>query len=332
LSLIKLAHGGGGKAMEDLIKEVFLKKFKSKALSDLEDAAALDLKSVKLAFTTDSFIVKPIFFPGGDIGYLSVCGTVNDLLARGAMPLYLGASFIIEEGFELDKLNKIVESMAKACEEAGVEVVTGDTKVGEKGSVDEIFINTSGIGLVPEGVDISVKNARPGDAVLISGTIGDHGMAVLAKRHGLEFETPLKSDVASLVKMVQNLLTLKGAVRVLRDPTRGGVAGVLNEIASQSHVGIEIWEESLPVLPAVLSACEMLGFDFLHLASEGKIIAVIAPDAAEQALEIMKNSPHGENARIIGKINHSGYVTLKTGFGTSRIVERPFGELLPRIC
>lgn len=286
----------------------------------------------ELAFTTDSFIVKPVFFPGGDIGRLSICGTVNDLLCRGAIPLYISSSFIIEEGFEIQKLDKIVKSMAQACREAGVKVVTGDTKVAERSSVDEIFINTSGIGIIPPDINISIKNAAPGDMVIISGTIGDHGMAVLSERQGLEFETPVQSDTAPLVKMVKGLISLKGAVKVLRDPTRGGVAEVLNEIAERSNVGIEIWEEKLPVNPEVLSACDMLGFDFLHLANEGKVIAVVAGDRAEEALQLMRKSPYGENAEIIGRVNDSGLVTLKTRLGTCRIIDRPLGELLPRIC
>ncbi|HHW04187.1 MAG TPA: hydrogenase expression/formation protein HypE [Thermoanaerobacterales bacterium] len=339
---IMLAHGGGGKAMEDLIKNIFLKSMGNEILNGMEDAAALNIEDVvpslpdsgdcRLAFTTDSFIVKPAFFPGGDIGRLSVCGTVNDLLCRGALPLYMSASFIIEEGFEIKKLEKIAGSMAKTSREAGIKLVAGDTKVAEKGSVDGIFINTSGIGVIPPDINISIKNARPGDAVIISGTIGNHGMAVLSAREGLEFESPLKSDVAPLVEMVQNIISIKGAVKVLRDPTRGGVAEVLNEIASRSGVGIEVWEEKLPVDPAVLSACDMLGFDFLHLANEGKIIAVVAHEKAKDVLEAIKKSRYGEKAEIIGRVNNSGLVTLKTRFGTFRIIDRPFGELLPRIC
>ena len=335
LSIIKLTHGGGGRESDILIKDVFIKNFFNDILNEMEDAAVLDLEihnRGKLAFTTDSFIVKPIFFPGGDIGRLAVCGTVNDLLMRGATPLYLSVSFIIEEGFDYNELEKISASMAEACREAKVKIVAGDTKVVEKGAADGIFINTSGIGIIPEGVNISIRNAKPGDVVIISGTIGDHGIAVMTKREGLEFQVPVNSDVAPLIDMVSNLLELKEAIKVLRDPTRGGVAEVLHEIALGSGVGIEIYEECLPINKSVAAACSLLGFDCLELANEGKIMAVVSKEKAEQALDIIKASPYGEKAAIIGQVNDSGMVTIRTAFNVSRMIARPTGEALPRIC
>lgn len=331
---IKLVHGGGGQATDRLIREVFAQNFGSNMIYDMEDAAAFEIEAAcgRIAFTTDSFVVKPLFFPGGDIGRLSVCGTVNDLVMRGARPLYLSAAFIIEEGFEVDQLELIVCSMAAACREAGVWIAAGDTKVVEKGAADGIYITTSGVGVVPRGVDVSIKNARPGNAVIISGTIGDHGMAIMAEREGFDFKVAVKSDTAPLVKMVEGLLSLKSSVRVLKDPTRGGVAEALNEIALQSRVGIEIYEDKLPVNPAVVAACGMLGLDFMELANEGKLIAVVAAERAKEALEIIRKSPYGENAEIIGRVNDSGWVSLKTSFGTSRVISRPVGEMLPRIC
>jgi len=335
LGIIKLSHGGGGKEGDELIKNIFIKNFFNDILSKMEDAAAIDLRMLnqgKLAFTTDSFIVKPIFFPGGDIGKLAVCGTVNDLLMRGAKPLFLSASFIIEEGFDSNDLERISASMAESCREARVKIVAGDTKVVERGEADGIFINTSGIGIIPDGVDISIRNAQPGDIIIVSGTIGDHGIAVLTKRKGLEFKVPITSDVAPLVDMVSNLVTLKNAVKVLRDPTRGGVAEVLHEIALESGVGIEIYEECLPINKTVATACSLLGFDCLELANEGKLIAVVSENKADEALDIVKRSPYGENAAIIGQVNDSGIVTLRTAFNVSRIISRPTGETLPRIC
>lgn len=261
MGIIQLAHGGGGKFTEELVEEVFLRAYSPDSGEALEDLAILDSTAMRWAFSSDSFTVKPLFFPGGDIGRLAVCGTVNDLLMRGARPRYLSSSFIIEEGLEIETLKAVVASMAKACEEAGVKIVTGDTKVVPKGEVDELFINTSGIGEVEPELDISIKNAKPGDAIIISGTIGDHGMAILSTRGSFSFDPPLESDCAPLVEIVEAIKKFPGAVKLLRDPTRGGVAEVLYNISEASGVGIEILEEALPVKPQVQSACEMLGLE-----------------------------------------------------------------------
>jgi len=332
MSLVLRAHGGGGKLTEELIHEVFLSQLDNDILNDMEDSAVLDIHFNNLAFTTDSYTIKPLFFPGGDIGKLAVCGTVNDLLMRGAEPLYLSASFIIEEGFRIDDLKIIAASMASACLEAGVKIVAGDTKVVARGEADGLFINTSGIGFVPPDMDISIKNARPGDKIIISGTIGDHGMAILASRNDFTFEPPLKSDCAPLMDIVKVLRNFKESVKVLRDPTRGGVAEVLNNISLASGVGIEIYEEMLPVKAQVISACNMLGLDYLQLANEGKLVAVVENSAADQILEAIKRCKNGRDAAVIGTVNDSGQVTIRTAFGTSRIISRPLGELIPRIC
>ncbi|AST57569.1 hydrogenase expression/formation protein HypE [Thermoanaerobacterium thermosaccharolyticum] len=326
---ILMTHGGGGSMMQSFIDEIFISKFDNQYIKEMEDAALLP---GKIVFTTDSFVVKPLFFPGGDIGRLSVCGTVNDISMRGAKPLFLSASFIIEEGFPVDDIKRIVNSMEDTANEAGVQIVTGDTKVVEKNSADGIFINTAGIGILPDGANVSIKNGKPGDVVIVSGTIGDHGMAVMGAREGIDFEPPLLSDVSPLNKMVEKLMTLKDAVKILRDPTRGGVAEVLYEIASMSNVGIKIYEDKLPVKESVKSACSMLGIDYLHLANEGKLVCVVDKDFAYEALEIMKGDKYGKDAAIIGEIDSSGLVTIETVYGTNRIVDRPIGELLPRIC
>lgn len=332
MDIVLSAHGGGGKLTEELIQEVFLNEFDSDILNEMEDSAVLDIDFNKLAFTTDSYTVKPLFFPGGDIGRLAVCGTINDLLTRGAVPLFLSASFIIEEGFRLYDLKRIASSMARTCREAGVKIVAGDTKVVAKGDADGIFINTSGAGYVPFGVNISVKNAKPGDKVIISGTIGDHGMAVLSSREDFTFDPPLESDCAPLVDIVNTLRSFGESVRVLRDPTRAGVAEVLYNISRASGVGIEIYEEKLPVKPQVASACNMLGLDFLQLANEGKLVAVVESSAAAKILEAIKKCKNGREAAIIGTVNDSGQITARTALGTSRILSRPVGELVPRIC
>lgn len=332
MDIVLSAHGGGGKLTEELIQEVFLNEFDSDILNEMEDSAVLDIDFNKLAFTTDSYTVKPLFFPGGDIGRLAVCGTINDLLTRGAVPLFLSASFIIEEGFRLYDLKRIASSMARTCREAGVKIVAGDTKVVARGDADGIFINTSGAGYVPFGVNISVKNAKPGDKVIISGTIGDHGMAVLSSREDFTFDPPLESDCAPLVDIVNILRSFGESVRVLRDPTRAGVAEVLYNISRASGVGIEIYEEKLPVKPQVASACNMLGLDFLQLANEGKLVAVVESSAASKILEAIKKCKNGREAAIIGTVNDSGQITARTALGTSRILSRPVGELVPRIC
>jgi hydrogenase expression/formation protein HypE len=319
--------------MHDLIKKSFVSTLSNPILEKLDDSAVFDLNG-RLAFTTDSYVVSPIFFPGGDIGKLAVCGTVNDLSMTGARPLYLSLSFIIEEGLLTADLEKIVNSISQAATEAGVKIVTGDTKVVNKGSADRLFINTSGVGVVPRGVDISGANARPGDKVILSGTLGDHGIAVVSQREGLRFQVPVPSDCAPLNKMVAEMLATGAEIHCLRDPTRGGLATTLNEFAQQSRVGIRLDELSLPVNPAVLGACELLGFDPLYVANEGKLVAVVAPNDADRVLAAMKKNQYGQKAVIIGEVikEHPGRVVLKTRLGASRIVDVLVGELLPRIC
>jgi len=330
---ILLAHGSGGKMAHELISKNFVRELSNPLLAKLDDSAVVPF-SGKLAFTTDSYVVSPIFFPGGDIGKLAVCGTVNDLAMSGAKPLYLSLAFIIEEGFPYDDLRKVVASVKAAVSEAGVEIVTGDTKVVHRGSADKLFINTSGVGMVPDGVDISGSNARPGDVVILSGTIGDHGIAVLSKREGLSFSTKLKSDCAPLGGLVANMLKATHNINCLRDPTRGGLATTLNEIAQQSNVGIRIDEEAIPVREEVLAACEMLGLDPLYIANEGKLIAIVPPSHAKAVLKAMKRHPYGKNAAVIGKVTDDkpGRVVMNTRIGSSRIVDMLTGDPLPRIC
>jgi hydrogenase expression/formation protein HypE len=329
---ILLAHGSGGKLMHDLI-ESFLPELANPILNKLDDSAVFEA-SGRLAFTTDSYTVNPIFFPGGDIGRLAVCGTVNDLAMSGAKPLYLSLAFIIEEGLPVTELKKIIISIKKAAEEAGVKIVTGDTKVVNQGSADKIFINTAGVGIVPEGVDISAANARPGDKIIISGNIGDHGIAVLSQREGLKFNTPVPSDGAPLNRLVADMLATSKNIHCLRDPTRGGLATTLNDFARQSNVGIRIIEEKIPIDKAVLAACELLGLDPLYIANEGKLVAAIAPEDAESTLTAMRRNRYGGKAAIIGEVvkEHPGQVVMKTSLGASRIIDMPVGELLPRIC
>jgi hydrogenase expression/formation protein HypE len=329
---ILLAHGSGGKLMHDLI-ESFMPDLANPILEKMDDSATFDL-SGRLAFTTDSYTVNPIFFPGGDIGQLAVCGTVNDLAMSGAKPLYLSLAFIIEEGLAVRDLKKIVKSIAKAAEEAGVSIVTGDTKVVNKGSADRIFINTAGVGTVPERVDISAANAKPGDKIIISGDIGDHGIAVLSQREGLKFRTPVPSDCAPLNGLVADMLAVSPNIHCLRDPTRGGLATTLNDFAGQSKVGIRIEELKIPVNKAVLAACELLGLDPLYIANEGKLAAVVAAQDAEPVLAAMKRNRYGNKATVIGEVvkEHPGQVVMKTSLGASRIIDMPVGELLPRIC
>jgi hydrogenase expression/formation protein HypE len=333
--LILLGHGSGGGLSHDLIEGLFVRHFGNPLLLPLEDASAFDLPPGKTAFTTDSYVVKPIFFPGGDIGRLAVCGTVNDLSMRGARPLYLSAGFIIEEGFPRADLERIVVSMSDAAREAGVSIVCGDTKVVERRAADGLFINTAGVGFIPVGISVSVQNARPGDAVIVSGTIGDHGVTVLSQRQGLHFKSPVKSDVAPLNGLAQAMLdAAPAAVHVMRDPTRGGIATTLKEIASNSSVGIEIEEERLPVSEAVGAACEMLGLDYLYLANEGKLVAIVAEDRAGQVLDAMKAHPYGPDAAVIGRVtaDRPGMVTIRNPFGAKRIVEMLAGDQFPRIC
>ena len=330
---ILLAHGSGGRLARELVEKSFLRVLDNPLLVRLDDSAVFDL-SGKIAFTTDSHVVSPIFFPGGDIGRLAVCGTVNDLAMSGARPLYLSLALIIEEGLIMSELDRVVASIQKAAEEAGVKIITGDTKVVGRGSADGLFINTTGIGVVPEGVDISGSNARPGDKVVLSGNIGDHSIAVLSKREGLSFATDLKSDCAPLGSLVAEMLAASLSIRCLRDPTRGGLAATLNEIAGQSGVGIRIEEEKIPVREEVLGACEMLGLDPLYLANEGKLVAVVPAQDAEAVLKAMRVNCYGKEAAIVGEVSaeHPGRVVMKTGLGTSRIIDMLVGDPLPRIC
>ena len=331
---IVLGHGSGGRLSADLMREIILPAFNNPVLARLDDQAIVTVNGTRLAFTTDSFVVKPLFFPGGDIGSLAVHGTVNDLAMGGAKPLFLSAAFIIEEGLSIDVLRRVVSSLHTAARDAGVEIVTGDTKVVEKGSGDELFINTSGIGIVPDGLELSADRARPGDKVLLSGSIGDHGIAILAQREGLEFECPVKSDSAALHNLVAEMLEASREIRCMRDPTRGGVSSTLNEIAEQSRVGIRLEESEIPIRDEVRGACEMLGLDPLYVANEGKLIAIVAPESAAAVLDAMRRHPLGRNSCVIGTVIESAspVVTIRTALGTSRLVDMLAGDQLPRIC
>jgi hydrogenase expression/formation protein HypE len=318
----------------DLVERLFLPAFRNPYLEKLEDQAVLEVNGARLAFTTDSFVVTPIFFPGGDIGRLAVNGTVNDLAMSGARPLYLSAAFILEEGLPLTDLQHIVRSMQEACEAAGVILVTGDTKVVNRGSGDKVFINTSGVGSIEHTRVISADQVRAGDAVILSGTIADHGMAVMSKREGLEFETELLSDTAPLNALVQVMLEASAKIHCLRDPTRGGLASTLNEIAHRTHVGIVVDEKRIPIREDVKGACEILGIDPLYVANEGKLIAIVGRQDAEKVLERMRGHRHGQEAQIIGEVvgDHPHMVVMRTGIGGTRIVDVMLGEQLPRIC
>ena len=329
---ILLAHGSGGRLAHLLVEERFVKPLLNPVLGKLDDAAVVDFAG-RLAFTTDSYVVNPIFFPGGDIGRLAVCGTTNDLAMSGAHPLYLSLSFIIEEGFLLTDLDRIISSIRETTEEAGVRIVTGDTKVVDRGSADKLYINTAGIGVVPEGVSLSGGNAQAGDKVLLSGPIGDHGIAVMSEREGLNFSTKVESDCAPLCKMVEAMIEASPKIHSLRDPTRGGLATTLNELASQSNVRIVIEEERIPVHDEVLAACEMLGFDPIYVANEGKLVALVAASDAELVLAAMRNSKYGKEAVLIGEVKEGpSRVVMKTSLGTSRLIDMLTGDLLPRIC
>jgi hydrogenase expression/formation protein HypE len=330
---ILLAHGSGGKLSHDLVRKHIISRITNPLLDRLDDSAVLDSEG-RLAFTTDSYVVSPIIFPGGDIGKLAVCGTVNDLSMAGAKPLYLSLSFIIEEGLAVNELEEIVRSIAETAAEAEIEIVTGDTKVVNRGDADRLFINTSGIGRIPNGIDISGANAKPGDKVILSGTIGDHGIAIMSKREGLNFSTSLESDCAPLNHLVADMLDESILINCLRDPTRGGLATTLNEIAGQSSVGMELEERSIPVRDEVRGACELLGLDPLYVANEGKLVAIVDEKAAEPVLAKMKQNIYGKDAVIIGRVTgeHRGRVVLKTPYGSSRILDMLSGELLPRIC
>jgi len=330
---ILLAHGSGGKLAHDLVERSFLQAFSNPLLAKLDDSATFDF-SGRLAFTTDSYVVNPIFFPGGDIGKLAVCGTVNDLAMAGAVPLYLSLSFIIEEGLSQEDLMRIVSSVKEAAEEAEVQVVTGDTKVVNRGTADKLFINTAGVGMIPTGVDISGSKAKPGDKVILSGPIGDHGIAVLSQREGLSFSTKLQSDCAPLNKLVAEIIKVSSQIHCLRDPTRGGLATTLNELAKQSKVGIKIEEEKIPLREEVQAACEMLGFEPLYVANEGKLVAIVAPEDVQAVLKAMRQNTYGKDAAIIGEVRqeHPSRVVMKTRLGASRIIDMLVGDLLPRIC
>jgi len=331
---IVLGHGSGGRLSAELMREIFLPAFSNPLLDRLDDQAIFEIGTERVAFTTDSFVVKPLFFPGGDIGSLAVHGTVNDLAMGGAWPLVLSAGYILEEGLSTETLRAVASSMAKAAAGAGVAIVTGDTKVVEKGKGDGLFINTTGIGIVPPGVRLSASNARPGDRVILSGAIGDHGIAIMAQRDGLEFETEIQSDSAPLHELVADMLGVSNSIRCLRDPTRGGLSSALNEIAAQSGVSIHIEESTILVRDDVKGACELLGLDPLYVANEGKLVAIVAPEIAEEMVEAMRRNPRAEDAAIIGTVGdrHAGLVTMKTAFGSTRIVDLLAGDQLPRIC
>lgn len=331
---ILLGHGGGGQLSTELLESVFLPAFGNAILDQRGDQAVLEMPAGRIAFTTDSYVVTPTFFPGGDIGRLAVCGTVNDLAVGGARPLYIAAAFILEEGLPIDDLRRVVRSMRDAAREAGVMVVTGDTKVVGKGSGDKVYVTTSGIGIVPADVEIAAHRARPGDAVIVSGTIGDHGMAIIAARQDLGLSGTLVSDTAPLNGLVGCMLAASREIHALRDPTRGGVAATLSEIARASRVGIEIDEGSIPVRDEVRGACEILGIDPLAVANEGKLIAFVAEREAPAVIEAMRAHPQGAEAMRIGTVTaeHPNLVVLRTGIGGTRVLDPPHGELLPRIC
>lgn len=335
---VLLGHGSGGRLTADLIQHVFLPAFANEALSALEDQATVRLDEMvggtRIAVTTDAFVVRPLFFPGGDIGKLAVNGTVNDLAVGGARPRFLAAAFILEEGLPLQDLNRIVTSMRDACRVAGVTLVAGDTKVVDRGKGDGVFITTTGFGMVREGRVLSIHSARPGDRILVSGTIGDHGIAIMSVREGLDFETALESDTAPLNTLCEAVLNAGRRTRCMRDPTRGGLSGTLNELAVASNVGVRIDEKAIPLRVEVRSACELLGLDPLYVANEGKLIAVVPPDEADGVLDAMRRHPLGRNAAIIGTVvgEHSGTVILRSGIGGERVVSILSGEQLPRIC
>ncbi|MBC7320665.1 hydrogenase expression/formation protein HypE [bacterium] len=330
---ITLAYGSGGRLTHQLIKDIFVKHLGNEILYQMNDSAVVTLNG-RLAFTTDSYVVSPIFFPGGDIGKLAVNGTVNDLAMVGAEPLYMSLSIIIEEGLSLEELEKIVLSIKDAVEESGVRIVTGDTKVVEKGKADKVFINTSGIGVIPNGIDISGNNAKPDEVIVVSGTIGDHGIAILSARKDLSFSADVKSDTAPLNRLVKKMIEAVPEISALRDPTRGGLATTLNEIAQASNVGIEIEESEIPIKDSVKNACDLLGIDPLYIANEGKLIAIVPKDKADLLVEVMRNSPYGKDARIIGRVTreHPGKVVLITRLGARRLLDMLSGDPLPRIC
>lgn len=332
---IVMGHGGGGKLGNELVEHLFLPAFRNPELENLGDAAVLNLASGKLAMSTDSFVVQPLFFPGGSIGELAVNGTVNDLSVSGADPKFLSASFILEEGFPLAQLAAIVHAMARAAAIAGVKIVTGDTKVVERGHGDGCYINTAGVGLLRSGIIVGPNCAQPGDAVIVSGTLGDHGMAIMSVREGLEFESQIRSDCAALNGMIAAVLDAAGsAVHAMRDPTRGGLASTLNEIAQASNVGIAIDETRMPIRPEVQSACELLGLDPVYVANEGKAVFFVAPEAADRVLDLLRIHPLGCDAARIGTVTtvHKRMLVARTAMGANRVIPTQIGEQLPRIC
>lgn len=331
---ITTAHGGGGKATHRLIEGLFAPAFANPLLDKLDDGAVFEVQGARLAFTTDSYVVSPIFFSGGDIGELAVNGTVNDLAMSGAEPLYLSAGFILEEGFPIEDLRRIVESMARAASRAGVEIVTGDTKVVSRGQADKIFINTAGVGVIRRDVHISAANARPGDKIILSGYIGDHGVTIMAARNELDFEADFKSDTVALNGLVSAMFDVTTEIRCLKDPTRGGLGTTLNEIAKAAGVTIAIKETSIPVRDETRGACEILGIDPLYIANEGKLIAVVPPEVAVAVVAAMRQHPLGQDARVIGEVwaEPKGLVFLQTEIGGNRVVDMLVGDPLPRIC
>ena len=332
--LVEMSHGGGGRAMAQLVEELFLRAFDNPWLREMNDQARLPAARGRLVLATDSHVVSPLFFPGGDIGCLSVHGTVNDVAMAGAQPLYLTAGFVLEEGFPLADLKRIVESMAAAAKEAGVAVVAGDTKVVERGKGDGVFINTTGVGVVAEGVEVSGDRARPGDAIVVSGTMGDHGVAIMSLRENLGFETAIRSDTAPLHRLVAAMVDAVPTIHCLRDPTRGGLAATLNEIARQSGCGMRLEESAIPVRAEVAAACEFLGLDPLHVANEGKLVAICAAESAGRLLAAMRAHPQGRDAAIVGEVveDRHRFVQMRTALGGSRMVDWLAGEQLPRIC
>jgi hydrogenase expression/formation protein HypE len=332
---IVMAHGGGGKLGNELVEHLFVPAFRNTALENLGDAAILELGAGRIAMSTDSFVVQPLFFPGGSIGALAVNGTVNDLAVSGAAPKYLSASFILEEGFEIAQLAAVVDDMARAARQAGVQIVTGDTKVVERGHGDGCYINTTGVGVLRPGITVGPRRAEAGDAILVSGTIGDHGMAIMSVREGLEFESRIRSDCAALNGMIATVLDAAGgAVHAMRDPTRGGLASTLNEIAAASNVGIALDERKIPVRPEVQSACELLGLDPVYVANEGKAVFIVAPEFAEVVLSLLEAHPQGRDAAIIGYVTaeHPRLMVARTAMGSNRVIAMQIGEQLPRIC
>lgn len=331
---VDMTHGSGGRAMAQLIDELFVARLDNSLLAQANDQAAFDVPPGRMVMSTDGHVIAPLFFPGGDIGSLAVHGTINDVAMAGARPLYLAAGFILEEGFPLAELERIVASMAAASNAAGVAVVTGDTKVVERGKGDGVFITTTGIGVVPRGVNVSGDLARPGDAILLSGSIGDHGVAVMASRENLSFETTIRSDSAALHGLVAAMIEAAPGIHCLRDPTRGGLATTLNELALQSGVGMQLDETAIPVKPAVAAACELLGLDPLYIANEGKLVCICPPEDAGRLLAVMRADPLGRDAAVIGRVveDPHHFVRMQTGFGGSRVVDWLTGEQLPRIC